>query len=102
MASLPPSSMTSGMRCWAAWAATLRAVALEPVNETMSTPESIRALPVSAAPWTTSTAPGGKPASVTSSAISSPECGVTSEGFSTTVHPAARAVTVGWNGSRNG
>ena len=40
---------------------------------------------------TTFTAPGGKPASVISSAKPSVEAGACSDGLITTVHPAARA-----------
>ena len=68
-------------------------VAVEPVKATFSTPGCLTrwAPTVVPGPGTTLIVPGGKPTSVASSAIRSAESGVAESGFSTIVHPAARA-----------
>ena len=90
---LPPSSNVTGLRFSAAATATLRPVAVDPVNATLSTPGC-------AARWapgapveevTTLTTPSGMPARATSSANPRVEPGACSEGLTTTVQPAARA-----------
>ncbi len=78
------------MRLCAACAITFLPVAAEPVNITMST-SSTSAAPVSPRPVATWKVPSGRPHSASISAISSEVRGVTSDGFSTTALPAARA-----------
>ncbi len=75
--------------------ATVRRIALptsvEPVNATLSTSEATRAAPVSPAPVSTLTVPGGSSAAWITSARSSAVSGVVSAGFRTVVLPVARA-----------
>ncbi len=92
LAALPPSSSVTFLRV----PATERAIALptsvEPVNATLSTPAcSTSARPVSPAPVTMLTTPGGRSACWQISANSSAVSGVVSAGLSTTVLPAASA-----------
>jgi hypothetical protein len=77
----------------AAACATARPVAVEPVKATLSTPGcAASAAPVSRdRPVTTLTTPGGNPASPSSSTNASVDAGECSDGFTTTVQPAARA-----------
>ena len=67
--------------------------AVEPVKVTLSTAGcSTRARPAtSPRPGTTFSTPAGRPASLASSASQSVDSGVSSDGFITTVHPAASA-----------
>ncbi len=64
---------------------------VEPVNAILSTGESTSAAPVSPAPVTMFTTPGGSSASWITCASSSAVSGVVSAGFSTTVLPVASA-----------
>ncbi len=90
---LPPSSRVTLLMFSAAAFATARPVAVEPVNATLSTPGCpASAAPVSReSPVTTLTTPGGNPASASSSTNPSVEAGECSDGFTTTVQPAASA-----------
>ena len=90
LAALPPSSRVTFLRPAA------RAISLptsvEPVNATLSMPGWVtRARPVSPAPVTMLTTPGGRSACWQISANSSAVSGVVSAGFSTTVFPQASA-----------
>ena len=92
LAALPPSSRVTLLSV----PATRRAIALptsvEPVNATLSTPGcSTSAAPVSPAPVTMLTTPGGRSACWQISANSSAVSGVVSAGLSTTVLPQASA-----------
>ena len=94
LAALPPSSSVTLLR--APVPATVRAISLptsvEPVNATLSTPGWLtRARPVSPAPVTMLTTPGGRSACWQISAKSRAESGVVSAGLSTTVLPQASA-----------
>ncbi len=72
--------------------AIIRPTSVEPVNATLSTSSwATIARPVSPAPVTMLTTPGGRSACWQISANSSAVSGVVSAGFSTTVLPAARA-----------
>ena len=75
--------------------ATVRRIALptsvEPVNATLSTSAATSAAPVSPAPVSTLTVPGGSSAAWITSARSSAVSGVVSAGFRTVVLPVARA-----------
>ena len=65
---------------------------VEPVNATLSTPGwATSAAPMSPAPVSTLTTPGGRPACWQTSASTSAVSGVVSAGLSTTVLPAASA-----------
>ena len=76
----------------AAAAITSRAVAVPPVNDTLSTPGwRTSASPATAPPGTTFTTPGGRPASRASSAKAMAPNGAISGGLATTVLPAASA-----------
>ena len=55
-----------------------------------------------AGPGITLSTPGGNPASAKMSAISTPDTGVSSEGFRTNVLPAASAKAIFFIESRNG
>ena len=89
---LPPSSSETFLRLPAA-AATMRfPVAVDPVNAILSTSRcSTRAAPASPKPVTMLSAPGGKPASSSSSPSRSAVSGVCSAGLRTTVLPAVSA-----------
>jgi hypothetical protein len=68
-------------------------VAVDPVNETLSTPGwATSAAPVvGPSPGTTLTTPAGRPTSAASSARRSAVSGVAASGLSTAVQPAASA-----------
>ena len=100
--SLPPSSSVHGTSARPQASAILRPVRTEPVNAILSQPASTSAAPVAPSPVTTWNTFSGRPASANSSASASPTKGVISEGFSTTVLPAASACTDGFSASRNG
>ena len=93
---LPPSSREIFFSCGAHWAISSLPTAFEPVKpsfrtvgfDVISTPISAAS---SAAPVTTESTPGGRPASSASAATASAESGVCSAGFSTIVQPAASA-----------
>ena len=90
MGSLPPSSSETGVRVWAARSMTFRPVRVEPVNITMST-WSIRTAPVSPVPTATWKTPSGRPHSCSPRSNKRDVSGVTSDGLTTTVFPAASA-----------
>ena len=91
-AALPPSSRVSRLPVPATDRAICRPTSVEPVNATLSTPGcSTSARPVSPAPVTMLTTPGGSSACRQISANSSAVSGVVSAGLSTTVLPAASA-----------
>jgi hypothetical protein len=105
-ASLPPSSSSTGIGRSAAAAITLRPVATEPVKNSMSTFAFVSAAPVLPSPCTISTTPAGSPSRWKKSAMTSPDSGVTSDGFKTTVLPPISAEITGntdsWNGKFHG
>ena len=90
---LPPSSSLTGTRCCAAARITARPVTVEPTKLMWS----MSGCPVSAtpasgpSPVTTLSTPGGSPARRPSSASANGDSGAISDGFSTTVLPAASA-----------
>ena len=89
---LPPSSSDTRAPRAAAVAPMRSPVVVEPVKAILSTPGwSTSAAPVGPRPVTTLNTPFGTPASTASSASSSVEVGVTSDGLATTVLPAASA-----------
>ena len=74
-----------------------RAVAVPPVNDTLSMPAwPTSASPAAAPPTTTLSTPGGSPASSASSAKRSAPNGASSGGLATTVLPAASAGAAFW------
>ena len=91
-AALPPSSRVNRFRVPATARAIARPTSVEPVNATLSTPGcSTSSRPVSPAPVTMFTTPGGRSACWQSCAKCSAVSGVVSAGLSTTVLPAASA-----------
>ncbi len=89
---LPPSSSETRASRSAAVFATALPTAVDPVKAMRSTPGwAASAAPTAPSPVTTFTTPGGKPASSKRCASARVETGVTSEGFTTTVLPAASA-----------
>ncbi len=90
---LPPSSSDSGVRLAAAALAMIRAVGTDPVKEIRRTPGwATSAAPASSPyPCTTLSTPSGRPASAAMSHRSEAVSGDHSDGFSTTVSPAASA-----------
>ena len=91
-AALPPSSRVSFLRVPATARAIARPTSVEPVKATLSTSGcSTTARPVSPAPVTMLTTPGGRSACRQISANSSAVSGVVSAGLSTTVLPVASA-----------
>ena len=99
-ASCPPSSITTGVRCFAAASAMRRPVPGEPMKQSLSTGASTSAAPTSPAPWTTVHTPGGS-ASRTSRSRS-PTPGVASLGLMTTAFPASSAGAIAMNDRKNG
>ena len=92
LAALPPSSSVSDLRVPATARAIDLPTSVEPVNATLSTsPCSTTARPVSPAPVTMLTTPGGRSACWQISANSSAVSGVVSAGLRTTVLPVASA-----------
>ena len=92
LAALPPSSRVSFLRVPATARAIDLPTSVEPVNATLSTsPCSTTARPVSPAPVTMLTTPGGRSAWRQTSANSSAVSGVVSAGLRTTVLPVASA-----------
>src|ERR1041385_7170552 len=68
------------------------AIGVEPTNETAATPGcSSSASTATLSPWTTLKTPSGRPASLSSSAVSSEAEGSFSDGFSTKQLPQASA-----------
>ncbi len=91
-ADFPPSSSNTGVRLAAALVITRTPVAPLPVKLILSIPAwPTSAAPVSESPGTTLSTPGGSPASSAHSANRSATNGASSEGLSTTQHPAASA-----------
>jgi hypothetical protein len=90
---LPPSSSETRFIVRAAVSYTLIPVTSEPVKVTLATSGcSTRALPTSGPkPVTTLKTPAGRPACSARAANSSVLTEANSDGFTTTVHPAARA-----------
>jgi hypothetical protein len=93
LADLPPSSSATRFTVSAAARDTSRPAAVDPVNDTMSTPGcAASAAPTTGpVPTTTLNTPGGRPASSNASASSSAADGATSLGLRTTVQPASSA-----------
>ena len=93
-ADLPPSSRLTRLRSAPHACATRRPAAVEPVNDTLSTPGwATRCAPSSPSPGSTLTTPGGSPISSSMSASSSASSGDSGAGLSTTQQPASRAGT---------
>ncbi len=90
---LPPSSSDTRVMWSTAARCTRLPTSVDPVNAILLTPgcEASAAPAVGPRPVTTFTTPGGIPASSTSSPKRNALRGVSSAGFSTTVHPAASA-----------
>ena len=99
-ASCPPSSITVGVRSFAAAWAIFRPVAVEPMKQSLSHGASTRAAPTSPPPWTTEATFGGS--TRRTSRIRSPVAGVISEGLSTTALPASSAGTTEFTAVRYG
>ena len=92
LAALPPSSSVSRLPVPASARWISLPTSVEPVKAILATPGWLtRWAPVSPAPVTTLTTPGGSPASRTISASLSAVSGVVSAGLSTTVLPQASA-----------
>lgn len=93
LADLPPSSRATRLTAAPAVAPIFLPTAVEPVNETRSTPScSARACPATGPrPVTRLNTPAGTPASWTASAKSWAVSGVSSAGLRTMVQPAASA-----------
>src|SRR3954469_18760972 len=94
-ASLPPASITTGTRFSAQAAMTFFAVAVDPVNEILPTPERHSAPPVSPRPWTACSTGCSGTTSANVSASHWPTIGVYSLGLKTTALPAASAPLIG-------
>ncbi len=90
-AALPPSSSVSRLPLPAIERRMRLPTSVEPVNAILSTGASTSAAPVSPAPVTMFTTPGGSSASWITCASSSAVSGVVSAGFSTSVFPVASA-----------
>ena len=92
-ADLPPSSRHTFLMPSPASAATRRPAASDPVKLTMSTSACVTSASpaVRPSPETTFRTPAGRPISCAASASMNAESGASSEGFSTTVQPAASA-----------
>ena len=73
-----------------------------PVNEILSMSPLTSAAPDSPSPCTSCSTSWGTPASHSTFAAQPPECGVTSDGLSTTALPASSACTAGFSDSTNG
>src|SRR5690606_28835074 len=91
IASLPPASSTTGTSRSAHAAMTWPAVAVEPVNDTLSTPDRHSAAPTSPGPCTTENTGCSGTTSAKLSASHCPTAGVSSLGLCTTALPAASA-----------
>src|SRR6201999_1716893 len=93
-ADFPPNSNIPGLSSRPQAPATSLPEDVEPVNDTLSTPGLVtRARPMSVAPGNTLKTPAGSPALSATSASSSASSGVSGDGLSTTVLPAASAGT---------
>jgi hypothetical protein len=90
---LPPSSSDTFLSVSAAWRISSLPTRVDPVKVILRTSSrAIQAPPIAAAsPDTTLTTPAGKPASMPSCSRAWADNGVSSDGLSTTVQPAAKA-----------
>src|SRR5690349_22138289 len=88
-ASLPPHSATTGVSVSAQVAMTRLAVAVDPVNATLSTPARHRAAPVDPSPVTSCSTGCSGTTWPNASTNQAPTPGVNSLGLNTTVLPAA-------------
>src|SRR5690348_18423991 len=102
IASLPPSSSEHGLRRSAQAAATFLPVPTLPVDEILSMSPLTSAAPDSPSAWPSCSTSCGTPASHSTLAAHPPECGVTSDGLSTTAFPASSACTAGFSDRTNG
>jgi len=93
LADFPPSSSETFFTVFAASSATRRPAAVEPVNETMSTPGCVTIASPTTGPEPDRklNTPRGSAVRLAISASMKHESGTTSLGFSTTVQPAASA-----------
>src|SRR3954466_3607623 len=94
IASLPPSSSTTGVSVSAQAAMILRPVGADPVNASLSTPAGHRAAPVPPNPVTTWKTGCSGTTSANASASHTPTAGVYSLGLKTTALPAASAYAI--------
>src|SRR3954464_10252511 len=95
IASLPPSSRSTGVSVSAQAAITFRPVAAEPVKASLSTPDPHRAAPVGPKPVTTWNASAQSGTAARHAAAShTPIAGVNSLGLTTTALPAASAYAI--------
>src|SRR5690348_15749463 len=102
IASLPPHSSSTGVSVSAHAAMIFFAVAVEPVNASLSTPDRHSAAPVGPAPVTSpSTGCSGTTAAKLSTSHR-PTAGVYSDGLNTTAFPAASAYTIEPSGVKTG
>src|SRR5690349_2771726 len=93
-ADFPPNSSVAGRSSRPQVLATSRPARVEPVNETLSIPAlATSARPTSVPPGSTLNTPAGTPAFSATSASSRASSGVSGDGLSTTVQPAASAGT---------
>src|ERR1700742_1682065 len=93
-ADFPPNSSVTDLSSRPHLLATSLPDDVEPVNDTLSTPALVTsARPTSVAPGSTLKTPAGNPALSATSASSSASSGVSGDGLSTTVLPAASAGT---------
>ena len=95
-ASFPPHSASTGVRVSAAAASTFRAVAAEPVNASLLTPERASSAPVAPRPVTSCSTGSVSPNTSDSTSVNDctshcPTPVVSSEGLNTTALPAASA-----------
>src|SRR5882757_3483907 len=100
--SLPPASISTGVRFSAHAAMTFLPVAPQPVNANLSTAAVHSALPVSPRPVTTWNTGRPPTTSVNLSASHSPTPGVYSLGLNTTALPAASAYAMEPHGVKTG
>ena len=101
-ASLPPASSTTGVSVSAQAAMTFFAVAVEPVNASLSIPDRQSAAPTSPSPCTACSTGISGTISANVSTSHCPTAGVYSLGLSTTALPAASAPEIGPSGVRIG
>src|SRR3954469_23375887 len=91
-ADLPPSSSDTRLSRSVASAPTRRPAAVEPVNDTLSTPGGVTRYSLPSRPaGSTDNTPSGSPASVNSAPSQSASIGVSGAGFRMTVQPASSA-----------
>ena len=101
-ASLPPASITTGVSVSAQAAITFFAVAVEPVNAILPTPDRHSAAPTSPRPCTACSTGCSGTTSANVSTSHCPTAGVYSLGLNTTALPAASAPAIGPSGVRIG